>query len=142
MRLHSPARCQSRKRRQHVMPLPQPSSWGSISQGMPLLKTNTMPVSAARSVMVRGLPPLGLDRSRGKKGATISHNLSLINGVLIPPIYHATWVLLGALNEVRRAPRWGKRRRGPQPDRLHVVSSIASHIPRQEVTNHTWPWYP
>ena len=31
----TPASCQSRSRRQQVMPEPQPSSWGSISQGMP-----------------------------------------------------------------------------------------------------------
>ena len=67
-RLHTPARCQSRKRRQHVMPLPQPSSWGSISQGMPLFKTKTMPVKAARSAMLRGRPPLGLGGSGGKSG--------------------------------------------------------------------------
>ena len=89
--LHTPARCQSRKRRQHVIPLPQPSSWGSASQGMPLFKTNAMPVKAARSMMLRGRPPLGLGGSRGRSGATISHRVSLINGVLMPPIYHATW---------------------------------------------------
>src|SRR5579885_51310 len=48
MRSHTPARCQSRRRRQQVMPLPQPSSCGSISHGMPLLSTKRMPVSAAR----------------------------------------------------------------------------------------------
>jgi hypothetical protein len=87
-RLQTPARCQSRKRRQHVMPLPQPSSWGSISHGMPLRKTNMIPVKAARSVMAQGRPPLGLGGSGGKSRATISHSLSLINGVLMPPIYH------------------------------------------------------
>jgi hypothetical protein len=96
-RLQTPARCQSRKRRQHVMPLPQPSSWGSISHGMPLFKTNTMPVRAARSVIWRGRPPLGLGGSAGKSGAMISHNPSLMSGVLMPPIYHTARVLLGAL---------------------------------------------
>jgi hypothetical protein len=48
---HTPASCQSRKRRQQVLPEPQPISWGSISQGMPLLRTKMMPVSAARSGM-------------------------------------------------------------------------------------------
>jgi hypothetical protein len=97
-RFHTPARCQSRKRRQQVMPLPQPSSWGSISQGMPLFKTKTMPMSAARSVMLRGRPPLGLGGSVGNRGAMISHSVSLISGVLMPPIYHTVWVLLGALS--------------------------------------------
>jgi hypothetical protein len=88
-RLHTPARCQSRKRRQQVMPLPQPNSWGSISQGIPLFKTNTMPVNAARSVMLRGRPPLGLGGSGGKSGAMIVHSASLISGVLMLLIYHA-----------------------------------------------------
>jgi hypothetical protein len=55
-RLHTPACCQSRKRRQQVMPLPHPSSWGNISHGIPLFKTKTIPVKAARSVMLRGRP--------------------------------------------------------------------------------------
>jgi hypothetical protein len=36
IRSHTPARCQSRKRRQHVIPDPHPSSCGSICQGIPL----------------------------------------------------------------------------------------------------------
>src|SRR5262249_43312449 len=96
-RLHTPACCQSRSRLQQVMPLPQPSSCRNSSHGMPLLKTNTMPVSAARSVMVRSRPPLGLGRSGGKRGAMISQSVSLINGVLMPLIYHRAEVMLGAL---------------------------------------------
>jgi hypothetical protein len=46
-RCQTPALCQSRKRRQQVMPQPQPISRGSISQGMPDFSTNRMPVSAA-----------------------------------------------------------------------------------------------
>jgi hypothetical protein len=46
-RSQTPACCHSRRRRQHVIPEPQPISAGSISQGMPLLSTNRMPVSAA-----------------------------------------------------------------------------------------------
>ncbi len=34
-RRHTPAACRPLNRRQHVMPDPQPNSWGSISQGMP-----------------------------------------------------------------------------------------------------------
>ena len=84
------------------MPLPQPNSWGSIPQGMPDFKTKTIPVKAARSAMVRGRPPFGLGGSGGKIGATISHSLSLISGVLMPPIYHTAQVLLGALREALR----------------------------------------
>jgi len=54
-----PASCQSRSLRQHVMPEPQPSSCGSISHGIPLRRTNRIPVRQARSGK-RGLPPLGL----------------------------------------------------------------------------------
>ena len=72
--------CQSRSRRQHVMPLPQPSSWGSISQGIPLFKTNKMPVNAARLLM-RGRPPLGLGVSFGKSGSATAHNSSLTHGM-------------------------------------------------------------
>lgn len=48
-RSHTPAACQSRSLRQHVMPEPQPISRGSISQGMPERSTNKMPHSAWRS---------------------------------------------------------------------------------------------
>ena len=51
-----PASCQSRSRRQQVMPEPQPISCGSISQGMPLFSTNRMPVRAARSSTAGGRP--------------------------------------------------------------------------------------
>jgi hypothetical protein len=47
----TPALCQSLKRLQHVMPDPHPISAGSISHGMPLLRTNKMPVRTARSDM-------------------------------------------------------------------------------------------
>lgn len=54
----TPASCQSRSRRQQVIPLPQPISRGSISQGMPLRRTKRIPVSAAR-LSRGGLPPNG-----------------------------------------------------------------------------------
>src|SRR5262249_19792033 len=96
----------TRPRRQQVMPLPQPISWGSISHGMPLFKTKTMPSSAARCVTLRGRPPLGLGGSGGKSGAMISHSVSLISGVLMSPIYHTAEVLLGALRD-QQAPVGG-----------------------------------
>ncbi len=77
-RRHTPASCQSRSLRQHVEPDPQPISLGSISQGMLVLSTNTMPVRAAR-FGTRGLPPLGLGGSGGSSGSTISHNSSVTN---------------------------------------------------------------
>ncbi len=38
-------------RRQHVIPLPKPSSLGRSSHGIPVCRTNRMPFSAARSSM-------------------------------------------------------------------------------------------
>jgi hypothetical protein len=71
-RAQTPACCQSRKRRQQVTPLPQPISWGNISQGMPLLSTKRIPVKAARSG-TRGRPPFGLGGSGGNSGLMLSH---------------------------------------------------------------------
>jgi hypothetical protein len=81
-RSHTPASCQSRRRRQHVTPLPQPISCGSMSHGMPLLSTKMMPAKAARSG-TRGRPPLGLGGSGGNSGSMLSHRASLTNGLLI-----------------------------------------------------------
>src|SRR5579884_3717664 len=82
----TPAACQSRSRRQHVEPLPQPISTGSICHGMPVRRTKMIPASAARSG-TRGAPPLGLGGSGGIKGAMASHNVSLTNGLLIPYVW-------------------------------------------------------
>jgi hypothetical protein len=79
---HTPASCQSRKRRQQVEPDPQPISFGSISHGMPLLRTKTMPLRAARS-STRGLPPLGLGGSSGNRGSMISQSSSLTSSLLM-----------------------------------------------------------
>ena len=86
-RSHTPTCCQSRSRRQQVIPLPHPSSCGSISQVIPLLSTNKMPVNTARS-LTRGRPPLGLGRSWGSSGSTTAHSSSLTSGLLMPPVYH------------------------------------------------------
>jgi len=47
--LQTLASCQSRSRRQQVIPLPQPISWGRSSHAIPVFKTNRMPVNALRS---------------------------------------------------------------------------------------------
>src|SRR5262245_40957124 len=78
---HTRAACQSRNRRQHVTPLPQPISGGSRSQGMPVLSTKMMPVSTARSE-TRGRPPLGLGDSGGSSGATRAQSSSLTSGFM------------------------------------------------------------
>ena len=45
----TPACCHSWRRRQQVMPQPQPISWGKSSQGRPVLRMNRMPVRTRRS---------------------------------------------------------------------------------------------
>lgn len=82
-RSHTPAVCQSRSRRQQVTPEPQPISIGSISHGMPVRRTNNMPVRAARAGM-RGRPPLGFSKAFGKIGSMISQSDSGRSGVGIP----------------------------------------------------------
>jgi hypothetical protein len=85
---HTPASCQSRSRRQHVMPDPHPISLGKYSQGMPVLRTNNIPVSTER--LSFGFRP-GLCRRRflggGNIGSTSSHNSSSKIGraMRVPP---------------------------------------------------------
>lgn len=76
--VQTPAACQSRSRRQQVMPLPKPSAWGRSSQGMPVYRTYRMPLSAARSSTVRRLPPLGEGVNCGINGSNAAHNSLLI----------------------------------------------------------------
>jgi hypothetical protein len=65
-RRQMPARCQRTSRRQQVLPDPQPISVGSICHGIPLRRTKSMPVNAARSD-TRGRP---IRRRRfGNRGA-------------------------------------------------------------------------
>jgi hypothetical protein len=75
MRSQMPAYCQSRRRRQHVIPEPHSSSCGSISHGMPLQSTKRMSVRQARSE-IRGRLPFGRGRETGKRGSIRSHNAS------------------------------------------------------------------
>jgi len=77
---HTPASCHSFRRLQQVIPEPQPISFGSISQGMPLLRTNTIPVRAARS-SIRGLPPWGFGGPGGRSGSMVSHSSSVTSSL-------------------------------------------------------------
>jgi hypothetical protein len=70
-----PSCCQSRKRRQQVMPEPQPRLFGSIRQGMPLRSTKTIPTRQPRSDK-RGRPPLGLGNSGERSGSIKCHSAS------------------------------------------------------------------
>ena len=88
-RVQTPWTCQSRSRRQQVMPEPHPISWGNISQGMPDFSTKRMPVEQAQSG-TRGRPPLGLGGYGGSSGATTAHRSSLTSGMAMRHVYHAS----------------------------------------------------
>ncbi len=86
-RSQTPASFQSRKRRQHVIPDPQPISCGRSSHGMPVLRTNRMPVRACRSG-TRLRPGYRYRRStRGNKGSIRAHNPSLTKGFAMDTVY-------------------------------------------------------
>jgi hypothetical protein len=84
---HTPASCQPRKRRQQVVPLPQPISWGNISHGKPLRRTRRIPVNTARLAM-RGRPPFDLGGSGGSNGSMISQSSSGTIGLAMGSLYH------------------------------------------------------
>jgi len=93
-RSQMPACCQSRRRRQHVIPDPQPSTSGSICHGMPLRRTKRMPVRQARSG-TRGRPPFGRGGEIGRNGSTRSHNASGSAAAAISvTLPHCNWLIL------------------------------------------------
>ena len=79
---HTPACCQSRNRRQQVIPDPHPISAGRYSHGRPVRSTNRMPVKAARSE-TGGLPPFGRGRAGGSSGSTIDQRSSGTRSLLM-----------------------------------------------------------
>jgi hypothetical protein len=84
-RSHTPASCQSRKRRQQVTPEPQPISAGRSRQRSPVRNTNKMPFNAARSGT--GLRPGYFSRrgfGSGSRGSIRFHNSSSMIGLCIP----------------------------------------------------------
>ncbi|EIM26479.1 hypothetical protein MicloDRAFT_00030280 [Microvirga lotononidis] len=81
-RVHTPAACQSRNRRQHVIP-ERPISKGNIFQGMPERRTKRIPAKAARS-STRGRPPLGLTGSRERSGSITAHRAWETRGLAMP----------------------------------------------------------
>jgi hypothetical protein len=83
----TPASCQSRSRRQQVIPLPHPISCGSYSHWIPVFNTNTIPVRQARSEM-GGRPGFFFGRGFGNNGATTSHNASLTSGLAMLNALH------------------------------------------------------
>jgi hypothetical protein len=72
---HTPACCQSRSLRQHVIPLPQPISWGRSSHGIPVLRTNRIPANTFRAGIL-GRPPFAFGGSGGNSGSMCSHSSS------------------------------------------------------------------
>ena len=85
-RSQTPAFCQSRRRRQQVMPEPQPISGGNISQGVPVINTNRMPVNAARSE-IGGRPPFRRGCRAGSRGSMTAHSSSETIGLAIDQEY-------------------------------------------------------
>jgi hypothetical protein len=99
--LQTPASCQSRRRRQQVIPLPQPISLGRRSHWMPLLRTNKMPVSTAR--LARGFRPGYRNRRffTGSKGLINSHSRSSNSGFAI-----SSSLYLSSPEEVKHIARY------------------------------------
>jgi len=88
MRCHTPRFCQACKRRQAVMPLPQPSSCGKCSQGNPVFKMKRIADSALRwSIGLRPGKRLRRFFGGGSNGSMIAHNLSSKIGcaMITPP---------------------------------------------------------
>jgi hypothetical protein len=85
-RSQTPAFCQSRSRRQHVVPLPYPNSAGRSCQAIPVRKTKRMPVNTARSSR-QVPPPRGWAGRSGSKGLMISHRSSGRIFFAIPLVY-------------------------------------------------------
>ena len=82
-RCQTPASFQSRSRRQHVIPEPQPNSCGRSSHGSPVRSTKRMPAKHFRSGM-RGRPPWGFGALSGSNGSMISHSSSDTMGGAMP----------------------------------------------------------
>ena len=102
MLFHTPAFCQSRRRRQQVMPEPQPISWGRSSHAIPVLSTKRMPVRTARSS--RDLRPGYRNRlvRFGSNGSMMCHSsssrISLAMRSLLALISSTQLLMLSAMN--------------------------------------------
>jgi len=84
----TPAACQSRSRRQQVIPLPQPISCGRSSHPMPVFSTNKIPVNARRLSI--GFRPGYRNRrglASGKIGSSMSQSSSSTSGFAIGQLF-------------------------------------------------------
>jgi len=88
-----PRRFQACRRRQQVIPEPQPISWGRYSQGTPVFRTKRIPVKAARC-SIGGRPPFGRDDCLGSRGSMSSHNLSGRSGLAMAVPSVTAWNVL------------------------------------------------
>jgi len=80
-RCQTPARCQRTKRRQQVLPEPQPICRGSICQGMPDRRTKRMPVRIARSGI--GVRPCRWPRRRRRFGISGSSRAQIASSIRV-----------------------------------------------------------
>lgn len=72
---HTPLWCHDARRRQHVIPHPQPISWGSNSHGIPVRSTNRIPNKAMR-LGIAGRPLVLGGLSGGRSGSMRFHSSS------------------------------------------------------------------
>lgn len=78
-RCHTPVRCQRTKRRQQVLPEPQPIWRGNICQGIPDRRTNKMPVRIARSGM--GVRPCRCPRRTRRAGINGASRVQIASSI-------------------------------------------------------------
>jgi len=91
----TPAFCQSRSLRQHVIPEPQPISFGRCSQPMPVFNTKSIPVKAARSETALRPGYRNLRFRLGIIGSTIFHNCSSNIGLAMSNLFVISiWLLM------------------------------------------------
>jgi hypothetical protein len=102
---HTPAFCQSRKRLQQVGPEPNPNFVDRSHQRIPVLNTNRMPFSAARSE-IGSRPGYFLRRGfgGGSKGSINAHSSSSIIGAPIPLVPVAQMAKVNSLPKRLTAP--------------------------------------
>jgi hypothetical protein len=110
----TPASCQSRRYRQQLIPEPQPISFGSISQGIPLLSTKIIPVSALRrSIGFRPGYRYFLSFGFGSIGSMSSHSSSGISSFAMCVLHH----LDSTLNLLKSFPFFAHYVRGSKKKR-------------------------
>lgn len=84
----TPASCHCFRRRQQVIPEPQPISGGRYSHGSPVESTKRMPRRTSR-FEIRGLPPRVFSGSGGSKGSITAQSSSVINCFAMQKFYTA-----------------------------------------------------